>query len=59
MQEVNGTGSDVLISATVPIVADDVCNLAYGGNENSTIVFPDMMCTGNSTYRISFYISYK
>lgn len=49
MQEVNGTGSDVLISATVPIVADDVCNLAYGGNENSTIVFPDMMCTGNST----------
>ena len=48
MKEVNGTSSDVLTSATVPVIADDFCNLAYGGNENTTVVFPSMMCSGNS-----------
>jgi hypothetical protein len=40
---------DVLISATVPIVDENVCNLAYGNNENSTFVFPDLICSGNDT----------
>ncbi len=45
-KEEGGALSDVLLSVDVPVVSDFDCDTAYGGNENSTVVFPSMLCAG-------------
>lgn len=41
--------SDTLLSVDIPVVSDYMCNIAYGGTEESPVVYPSMMCAGNIT----------
>jgi hypothetical protein len=33
----------------VSVVADEICDEAYGGDSENPIIFPSMMCAGDTT----------
>nr|CAH0110255.1 unnamed protein product [Daphnia galeata] len=41
--------SDLLRSVNVSVVADEICDEAYGGDSENPIIFPSMMCAGDTT----------
>lgn len=38
----------MLIGGRVSVIDDSNCNIIYGGDETTTIVYPSMMCSASS-----------